>query len=219
MLNYKNKQIMKITTITIALILVFSSCKLLQKRMLKAYGIKDPAIETEATIKETALKFGMDTSSIVTVNLTDFIATFKGAHGIPEGAVFNSKGEFIEYKDTSLACNAGLFDLIPKLSKTKNYNTKDKLSLKTELNKFRTIRGGKVATDLNPEYDFYLFIYWSVWTGKLNQNHVKVWEDLARKNTGAKIKVIQVNLDMQSYWPQEETAVIKDTLYKIIKKT
>jgi hypothetical protein len=71
------------------------------------------------------------------------------------------------------------------------------------LNKFLDLRGKSIE---NPEAiwraaaDFYVLIYWNVWTGKLNKDQEKVWEDAAQNNKNAKIKVIKVNLDLQEHW-------------------
>ena len=51
--------------------------------------------------------------------------------------------------------------------------------------------------------DFYVLIYWAVWTGKLNKDHVKIWEDAAKNNKNAKVKVIKVNMDFQEHWDEK----------------
>jgi hypothetical protein len=63
--------------------------------------------------------------------------------------------------------------------------------------------------------DFYLLIYWNVWTGKLNKDHVKIWEDLARENKNCKIKVIKVNLDIQEYWEPKEKEMYRKAMRKL----
>jgi hypothetical protein len=62
--------------------------------------------------------------------------------------------------------------------------------------------------------DFYLLIYYTSWSGRLNKDHVKIWEDQARNNTNAKIRVYKVNLDFQEYWEAEEREKIIASLNK-----
>jgi len=178
---------------------------------MKMYGIKDPDIENEKTIIKKAQKYDLDTSNIVTVNSKDFLYVLKG-QSIPDGALYDKNGKYIEYRQSDTSCNAGLFQFIPSLNLTEKYNKPDSSSLGTELEKFRDLEGNK----LKPleSADFYLFIYWTVWTGKLNKDHVKAWEDLARENKNCKIKVIKVNLDIQEYWDEPQ----RDRIIKAISK-
>jgi len=178
---------------------------------MKLYGIKDPDIENEKTIKKKALKCELDTSNIVTVNSKEFLFVFSGK-GIPDGAIYDRNGKYIEYRQTDTSCNAGLFQFIPTLNLSDKYNQPDSSDLKTELNKFRNLKG--ITLSQTEPADFYLLIYWTLWTGKLNKNHVKIWEDLARDNKNCKIKVIKVNLDIQEYWDEQE----RDKFIKAMSK-
>lgn len=182
-----------------------------QTTMMKIYGIKDPDIENEKTITKKALKYNLDTSNIVTVNSDAFLFVLNG-RGIPNGAIYDSNGKYIEYRQTDTSCNAGLFQFIPSLKLNDKYNQPDSADLKTELNKLRDLKGNTLT---QPEpADFYLLIYWTVWTGKLNKDHVKIWEDLARENKNCKIKVIKVNLDIQEYWDEQA----RDQIIKAMSK-
>ncbi|NLA23500.1 MAG: hypothetical protein GX879_00885, partial [Bacteroidales bacterium] len=109
---------------------------------------------------------------------------------------------YIEYRVSDSACNAGLFEFIPNLCKNQNFNIIDSISLSSKLSKFRDINGNELMP--LDEADFYILIYWTVWTGKLNKDHVKIWEQLATNNTDCKIKVLKVNLDLQEHWSSEK---------------
>jgi hypothetical protein len=194
---------MKIKAVLFLALMTFISC---QPVLLKLYGIKDPDIEHEKTILRKAFKFNLDTSNIVPVNSKDFLSVLR-KNGIPEGAIYDSKGKYIEYRQTDTSCNAGLFQFIPALKLNGQYNQPDSSDLTTELNKFRDLKGNPLK---KPEpADYYLLIYWTIWTGKLNKDHVKIWEEQARNNQQCKIKVIKVNLDIQENWEiQERTKII-----------
>jgi hypothetical protein len=172
-----------------------------QPIMKKLYGIKKPGVENEVSIKKLAYKLELDTTDIVTVNSQDFYTVLK-EQGIPDGAIFDSNGEYIEYRQTDSSCNAGLFAFIPELSLGKDYNKTHKTDLNTEFKKFRDLKGNEI--EIEGDADFYLLVYWTIWIGRLNKDHVKVWEDLAKKNTNCKIKIIKVNLDLQEYWDEKE---------------
>lgn len=199
---------MKKEVILVCSLLILISCKPI---MLKLYGIKQPDVENGKTITKKALRYDLDTSNIVTVNSQDFLQVLN-KHGIPEGAVYDRNGDYIEYRQNEKSCNAGLFDFIPSLNLKEKYRQPDSADLQTELNKYRDLRGNKLKT--TDSADFYLLIYWTVWTGKLNKDHVKIWEDLARENKNCSIKVIKVNLDIQEYWDQQA----RDNIIKAMSK-
>jgi hypothetical protein len=182
-----------------------------QPIMMKMYGIKNPDIENEKSIIRTALRYQLDTSNLVTVSSKDFLDVLNG-QAIPDGAIYDRNGQFIEYKATDSSCNAGLFGFIPALNLTDQYRQPERPSLQTELAKFRDLKGRPLQQV--EQADFYLLIYWSVWTGKLNKDHVKIWENLAKRNTKCKIRVIKVNLDLQDYWDEKEREEIIQAISK-----
>ena len=201
---------MRILFFALLLLFLNSSCQHILK---KIYGVKNPEFENEISIKKTALKYGLDTSNIVSLNSSDFLEEIN-SKSIPDASIYDSKGNYIEYRVTDTSCNAGLFDFIPNLNVKNSYNKPDSTNLELELNKFLDLKGQPI--DKLESADFYVLIYWAVWTGKLNKDHVKIWEDAARNNKNARIKVLKVNLDFQDYWDEvEKNKIITG---KVIKK-
>lgn len=182
----------------LAALLLNASCTPILKTL---YGIKKPDIETPASLAKAHKKFGIENNNVVCVNSNVFLQTLKG-QGIPDASIFDSQGKYIEYRQTDTSCNAGLFQFIPDLSKDGNYKQPDTLSLQKCFENFHTLDGQKA--NLPSPADFYVLIYYTVWTGKLNKDHVKIWEEQAKANQKANVKVIKVNLDMQSWWPEDE---------------
>ena len=181
---------------------------------MKSYGIKNPDVENEKSIIKSAKKYNLDTTNIVTVNSSDFLQTFKNADGIPNAALYDSNGNYIEYRNFDTSCNAGLFDFIPKLKLDTIYKKPQKDNLQTELVKFRSLKGEKIINHLVEGIDFYILLFSTVWTGKLNKDHIKIWEDLAINNKNCRIKLINVNLDIQEYWDPKERAVVMSKMRK-----
>ena len=165
--------------------------------ILSLYGLHDPKIENEQSIIESAKEYGLDSKNILTVNGEDYYNVISEA-GIPDCDIYDREGNYIEYRETDTSCNANLFQFIPNLAKSKSYNKPGNISLTEKLKKLRTLSGEKVPQ--LEAADFYILMYWTTWSGYLNKDHVKVWEDLARDNKNSNIKVIKVNLDIQDYW-------------------
>lgn len=204
---------MKIWIFAIFMLLLNSSC---QSILMKMYGVKDPEIENENSIKKSALKYQLDTTNIVSINSNDFLYELNG-RSIPDAAIYDSKGNYIEYRASDTSCNAGLFEFIPNLSTNNSYNKPDSAKLEVELKKILDLKGNLIKNQdaiLKGNADFYVLIYWTVWTGKLNKDHVKIWEDAAKNNKNAKIKVIKVNLDFQEHWGATAQNEIMEKLKK-----
>ncbi len=168
---------------------------------MKVYGIQKPKVENKTTILKKAIKYNMDTTNIVSVGSRDFLSTL-AKNGIPDAAIYDKHGRYIEYRQTDTSCNAGLFKFIPELSLTGKYNQPDSANLDSELLKYRDLMGNTLPTRVPA--DFYVLIYWTTWAGRLNEDHVKVWENLALANKNCDIAVIKVNLDIQAYWEPAE---------------
>ena len=178
-------------------------------------GIHDPRVENEASILSTALKYKLDTAGIVTVSPDQYQGIMSAFNGVPEGLVFDKRGNYIAYKKDSLACNAGLFGFIPALDKNVIYKAGAGETLASRMSALRDVRGNPLAATLiDPGADYYILISWTAFTGSLNKDHVKVWEGLAAANRKAKIQVIKVNLDIQQWWPQP----IRDSLFRLHSK-
>jgi hypothetical protein len=192
----------------LAVFVLFNSCNPVLR---KIYGIKNPDIENERTILKKAKKYKLDTADILTVTAADFLKVLSG-RGIPDAAVYDGQGRYIEYRVSDSACNAGLFTFIAELDTAKLYHRPDSLGLDQEMVKFRDVRGRPVVRQGGA--DFYVLIYWTIWTGRLNKNHVKIWKDLAKNNSRCSIQVILVNLDIQQYWDEPERTRIVSAMSK-----
>ena len=197
----------KITS-TLILFLLLSSCSTAVKTI---YGIKQPQVESKQSLLNYLLKKDLDTSWVVTVDTTAYTETLKRLKRFPEAEVFDNKGVHLRYKSDSLDCNAGLFKFIPNLKKASSYPLISSYNLSEHWKSLSDLNGNKLNGGQLGTADYYLFIYWSKWTGRLNKDHVKVWENLAKSNKEVNIKVIIVNLDLQSWWTE---AFRKDITFK-----
>jgi len=184
-----------------------------EMHLMKVYEIRDPRVENEQSLLMTAEKYNLNKVALVTVVPSAYRELSKDFdRSIPEGLIFDNHGNYIEYKVTDKSCNAGLFGFIPALAKNGNYKMTAKTTLNTEMGRLRDLSGGQLpGTYLNPDADYYILISWAAFTGRLNKDHVKAWENLARDNTKAKIQIIEVNMDAQDWWPQQS----KDSVLKM----
>lgn len=179
-------------------VILLSSCNTITKI---AYGIKDPQIENEKSIIEYAEKVNLKTNNIYTYDFNSFIKNIKGK-SIPDVFIFNKNKDYIPYGDV-YACNASSFDFIEKLNKNGNYSPSDKISWTQITNGLTDLKGNETQGLMGNKSDFYVFIVWTKYTGKLNKNHVKIWEQQAINNKTANLQVIKINMDFQEFWGEE----------------
>ena len=193
--------------------LLTGSCTFL---IYKAYGIKNPGIENEKSLTKFLRKKKMRTDNFVTIKSEHFLMTLKGK-GIPDADFFDANGEYLEYRANDSSCNAGVFGFIPTLGTNTSFKKTGLKNLQKEWDKYLSPTGAALPS--LPKADYYMFIYWTAWSGRLNKDHVKVWEDSALANTKAKVHVVKVNMDLQEYWDEKERQKIIDILNKSAKKS
>jgi len=178
--------------------ILLSSCRPV---MMKYYGIKKPRIENEQSLIRKDKRFGFGTNNIVSSNSDNFLHILNG-QGIPDAKIYAKFGNYIEFKSNDSACNAELSEFIQNLHKDTIYKTSEYPNFFEEYSKYRDLKGNDLPKPNSA--DFYIVIFWTAWTGRLNKTHVKIGEELAKENKNCEIEVLKLNLDIQNHWNKEE---------------
>ncbi len=183
--------------LTPLLFTILHSCQPIAKTM---YGIKNPKVETIESVDKYLRS--IQSPSENNIYCKDFAAYQTVLNlfekSLPEAILFNSNGKMLTYKRNNQDCNAGLFETIPGLSKNSNLPVLESNDIETFI-AFLVDRNGLKIQNL-PEADYFLFINWAKFMGKLNKDHVKAWEDLAGKNENTKIAVYKINMGIMESW-------------------
>ncbi len=188
------------TFIMLALtIFLLSSCKNVVRII---YGVRSPKVENKESLIHYLNKKNIRNDNILISNYEGFISTIQNAGLIPNIRCFNQNGIFIPYKNDS-ACNGSAFEFIDSLKFNKSYMLIDSILLKNETSHLSDLDGNPVSYTDSNLYDYVIFIYWARWSGLLNKDHVKIWEESALNNPNARIKVHKVNCDVQESWGKE----------------
>lgn len=181
----------------------FFGCKPI---LLKFYGYHQPRIENKESINDFAKKKGLAQDNIYCFDENDWywaIKETKIAKDIPEILVFDKSGKQIKYREDN-QCNAKAFSFISLLSTENKYDYDSLLTFNDLLVKLKDLNGNKVNIQTNDSINFHVFIFWTLWTGRLNKDHVKVWENDAKNNINCKISVYKVNMDLQQWWDNKK---------------
>jgi len=173
------------------------------------YGIKNPKVENEQTLTKYMSKKDINKDNVYTVDFDNYQTSLESINSkIPEVFIFNKKGQFIPYGE-EYACNASAFSFIENLNKDSSYNSTNNTTLDRTLIGLCDLKGQPRTINTSDNTDFFVFIYWTRWAGKLNKDHVKVWEQQALSNDKADIKVVKINMDFQEFWGEENLNKIK----------
>ena len=182
---------------------LLSGCKTFLLK--KLYGVKKPRVESEKSILKYASKKGLRQDNIYTFNHNDWkwaVENIPYAKSIPDIIVFDKNGKMLKYREES-QCNAKVFPFIASLTKETSFEYDSLLTFKELTSKLKDLKGNKAFISIDDSTDYYVFIFWAVWTGRLNKDHVKEWEKEAYNNDHCLIKVFKVNMDMQDWWDKK----------------
>ncbi len=194
---FKNLHLIKLSVLIMGMLLL--SCSPIVRFM---YGIKKPKIENEKSISNYAMKIDMSKGNIYSLSFEDYKKTLDLINKkVPEVWIFNKEGNFVPYGE-AWACNASAFDFIKNLSDSVHYYSQNNPSFNSLPFRLKDLNGNNVEIDLS-DANYHVFIFWAKFAGKLNKDHVKVWENQALENRKTKIKVYKVNMDFQEHWGSE----------------
>ncbi|MCB9677928.1 MAG: hypothetical protein H6737_22710 [Alphaproteobacteria bacterium] len=158
------------------------------------YGFRDPNdARSNAELVEYLGHKGLRTDNVLRVHDDDLPAVFEQiGKSVPEVLVFDREGRRVPYGEPG-SCNAPAFAFIENLDRTVAYETTEG-RIEDVLAPLHDLDGRPVETDGTA--DFHVLLYWARWAGRLNVDHVKVWEDQALANARADIRVLKISLDL-----------------------
>ena len=182
------------------LAILVSSCT----PILKLYmGAKNPKNENEKSLTEYLERKGLRTDNLYALDIPDYQYLNKIVNGAPDIMIFTSDGRLIKYKPDS-SCNASAFGFLESVSPEMEFDYIDSVSFEDCFSRLRDLNGNPVVVQKSEDIDFYLIIFWAKFLGRLNKDHVKIWEEQALNNPNAKIKVFKVSKDMQEWWDLDD---------------
>lgn len=196
-----NSQKKLLTISFLVVILTFISCSPIVRLI---YGVKKPKVENEESLRKYLEKVNITDKDVYTLDFEGYKKALELINKkIPEVLIFDKNGKHIPYGD-EWACNASAFDFIENLNDTTVYTNSEKVNLNNLPFGLYSLKGDSLGS---PKLDvsFHIFIFWAKFAGKLNKNHVKVWDNQATNNTKTSIRVYKINMDFQEHWGEEVT--------------
>ncbi len=191
---------MKNKIVALILFAHFSGCTPILKLY---YGYHEPTSEDSTSLKKYYKRKGIDPASmLVFSDSVKYYQRLKEVMGIPEIRVFNKEGHLIYYKDTLKTCNAPAYEYTEFICTTSGLKMNAAKNLTTETKGLLTLNNTPLNITTEAGYDYYVFIYCARFLGRLNKDHVKVWQHNLENAKSCKVKYYLVDMDWQKSWDQ-----------------
>lgn len=188
--------------IVILVVIFFSSCQPVVKLLI---GIRQPKLEDKESLSHYLNKKNMAIDNILVYDDSSFFKhKVNDIADLPEIRVFNKQGILIYYKDTASTCTGPAEEFTKSICSAKDLNSNSSWNITTELKKLVTLDNNPVVLSGDDSTDFYVFIYWARYIGRLNKIKVREWERNLSQVNGCKVWVAKVNMDSQKKWYEKK---------------
>lgn len=192
---------MKNNLIVLLLALSFTSCR---KLMRISYGMKQPKIESNASINEYLQKINIVTENVFYIDSAYSYGFWKDTTrfmNLPDVEIYNGNGELIKRLGRD-ECS-GVFSKM--MSETRYHDLKpiiiEPKVLDTALIAFRRFDGVKVTSKDFKKDEIIVCITFMKAFGKLSLNSLNYWTTDLKKNPDAdKIKILYIAFDPHKSW-------------------
>ncbi len=181
-------------------VLLFSGCMPVMKLY---YGYHDPGIEDAKSITRYLEKKRIAADNILVFADSNALEQrMRVIQNFPAYRVFNKLGAFVYFKDTGVTCNSSAYNFSDSICEKKELRTNSSKTIDSEMKGLLTLDNHLPEVDVS-DYDYLVFIYWTVWEGRLNKTEVRAWENSLKGAKGCKVKIYKVNMDYQKKWYEQ----------------
>ena len=177
--------------------------------------IQSPKIESKSTIFKYLQEAGLDTFDNYFVKDVQLLDVLTELEGFPVLYMFDRNGRKLNYTPSRGGCVNPNYQLA-----TLNLNHQYPIDTSVTLPEYLKDYVAYSSIDRGSEvYDFTVIIYWVKFLGNFDNNEkVKEWESLLRRNTGIRSRILKVNLDVQDVWSHQEQSKMLAFLRKIYEQ-
>lgn len=187
----------------LAIIIIFFTLSGCKKILTTYYGISQPKIENESSLKHFLVKNGYsDTIKIYAFkDLNTFYSALQKAK-LPDAQFFNKNGYYVDYHLKPEDCNESVGPFIESSENINQLNHIDSIKI-TEVLKDVIDINTKNPIELKDSIDSYIILYWAKFLGgKLNREKSLEWLEVynASPDKNKNVQLIFLNMDYQDFW-------------------
>lgn len=192
---------------TLTLLLLATMLGGCSKIAMVMYGVKKPDFENATSIKQRQHEiFGKDYR---VVTLTADAWKNKRSHPMPEVFVFSSDGYLIPYQDSLRPnCNGPAEQFLAELDRKRTYHKNEQITMQEFVKDLKFDGCGQRFIPNSDSADFFVFMTWSVWSGKkIHKEKTMIWHEALTANRNITASMHPLNIDFQDCWTEEEKAL------------
>ena len=197
--------------ILVCLIMVLGSC---QKILLSFSGIKNPEVETAASVKEFLLKIGQDTTDVLCLDSSVYtnMKTQQFKPGRSSGfrpiqiRAYDRQGNAVMQWASceGYLKQLGTFDSVPP----KNQPGLDtSMTLQQDLDRYFYLDGKPSTAKASQEYDYTILVYFAKWFPKMSKESFRQVDKYIRNHPELKIRKYKIDADFMDFWHLEPQVI------------
>lgn len=189
-----------ITSLIFCSVFLLISCKAV---LIKTYGIQQPKIENQETLKQFLVKNGFkDDLQIFTFKDMNAFHKAMNTTSVPNAKFFNKDGYFVSYQLSPEDCNAKVGPFIESAENINSLGFDESIKVEDFLTDIVEL-DTKAPFEIEEDVDAYLVLYWAKFIGgKLNRDKSLDWIQIYEEavQNGSKIQLVFLNMDYQEFW-------------------
>ncbi len=170
--------------------------------LMKLCGTKNPKMETFTSINKYANSLGIDSINVIfSKDSTSFTSIVNIFGGFQELLIFDSKKQYMPYKNNLSNCNATVESVLLNICNIKWSSNKPNREINFDtLMSFVVDPNNHEQTD-TIQYDYILFMNFTKYFQGVNESHISVWNRILKdRSSTCTIKIYYINLDYLESW-------------------
>ncbi|GAB4490445.1 MAG: hypothetical protein OHK0019_09340 [Saprospiraceae bacterium] len=184
-------------TLILLLCLLFCACQPIARLI---YGVKKPREVSTQKIEKKAVELDIDTSALFAIRSEYYPKVINEVKSFPNIRIYDKAGNMYNYRENPEECKSTADDFIQNLRLDSAYNYVNDSSFFRLPLQLEGLRGEQFNIEALREADFYAFIFWATFLGKMNKDNVIPRTRLAKENRRAKIHLIYISCDLRDEW-------------------
>jgi len=182
----------------ILLICLSTSCRPV---IYAVYGIKKPHPVSTAYIVKKANKLNLEAYTLYSIRPEKYPVVVNRISTLPNVVIYDKYHQAMNWKKTEDACKASVADFIAQIKSDSNANfTPDTTFREAEKELVELHSGKPLSLQELPKVDYYVFVYWATFLGRLNREYLTDWLAATQQNSQASFHFIFVTGDLRKEW-------------------
>lgn len=187
--------------IFILLICLATSCKPI---LYTVYGIKKPRQVSTAHISKKAARLNLPPDALYGIRQEKYPIIINRIGILPNVFIYDKYHRALNWQSTEDECMSRVDNFIAQLKSDSSANLKPDTTFCTAENELVGLYDGKpFSVQALPQADYYIFVYWATYLGRLNREYLTDWLTATQQNHHASFHFIFISGDLRKEWGSE----------------